>query len=288
MPPRVVRLRLLRAADVPKSGVPRGAARADCGMDSTADSAPAPQAELRRPRIRDDRRAASRGGDRGAAGPARRDGPDARSVGTRARASKVARVVHRCRTPLRRRASSSRRSRWSTSSCREPLNMGLMALLVHLAAAGDVAHIRRVGLSARRSRASTRGIFAMPLLPDFYASHQWLREVKRWSAGSTIVAIDFRIPDDEMVLVGHYSEPHLELQVSEAVRVIMDAADARGYEILVSRSIGARDIHRIRGVPQVVGWRYSPDAHGTRPCGCPMCVTPGLPGARKIRDSYQD
>jgi hypothetical protein len=34
---------------------------------------------------------------------------------------------------------------------------------------------------------------------------------------------------------------------------------------------------------QVTGWRYMPDAHGTPPCGCPVCNPRGAYGAAKIR-----
>ena len=43
----------------------------------------------------------------------------------------------------------------------------------------------------------------MPLLPNIYASHQWVRELRRRSRAS-LVAVDFRAQDNEQVLVGHY------------------------------------------------------------------------------------
>jgi len=60
-----------------------------------------------------------------------------------------------------------------------------------------------------------------------------------------------------------------------------------GYEIVVPRAIPARDIHRVRHVPQVVGWRYFPGSHGRPPCPCPVC-THGEYGAASIRRRLGD
>ena len=42
----------------------------------------------------------------------------------------------------------------------------------------------------------------MPVTPDFYASHQWLRELKRKNAGD-VLGVYFRIGDEETVYLGH-------------------------------------------------------------------------------------
>lgn len=62
--------------------------------------------------------------------------------------------------------------------------------------------------------------------------------------------------------------------------------DARGCELFVPRPIQAREIHRVRRVNQVTGWRYMPNAHGTPPCACPVCNPPGQYGAAKIRKVF--
>ncbi len=79
------------------------------------------------------------------------------------------------------------------------------------------------------------------------------------------------IPDDEEVRAGHYSAPHAVVTAAEAVGVILRAEDPRGYEVLVPRKIAPVELRRTRHVPQVVGWRYWPDAHGHAPCGCDFC-----------------
>jgi hypothetical protein len=127
----------------------------------------------------------------------------------------------------------------------------------------------------------------MPVLPNFYVSHQWLRELRRFHGGP-LMAVDFVIPDDEDVLVGHYSEPQQAVPAAEAAALIMGVDDPRGYQILVPRSIRSREIRRTRAVPRVVGWRYWPGAHGRRPCACPLCLQPGTFGAGKLRRSWSE
>jgi hypothetical protein len=72
----------------------------------------------------------------------------------------------------------------------------------------------------------------MPVLPDFFASHQWLRELRRRSH-VPLVAIDFVIADDEEVRVGHFSASHTPMTAAEASGVIVGADDPRGYEVVI-------------------------------------------------------
>lgn len=154
-----------------------------------------------------------------------------------------------------------------------------MTLLVHITTEAIARKVRSRGIKADRRRRQP-GVFAMPVLPSFYTSHQWVRELRRRSSAE-LVAVDFRIPDIEPVLVGHYNVAKVEMKSAEAAGLIMHAEDPRGYEILVPRDIAAREIRKVRAVPQVVGWRYQPDAHGRVPCPCPVCCA-GF-GAADIR-----
>jgi hypothetical protein len=54
--------------------------------------------------------------------------------------------------------------------------------------------------------------------------------------------------------------------------------------VFVPRAIRPREVHRVRSAPQVAGWRYLPDAHGTRPCTCFGCRIRGGYGARRLRE----
>ena len=122
----------------------------------------------------------------------------------------------------------------------------------------------------------------MPVLPNYFVSHQWLRELKR-QHGGPFVAIDFVIADDEPVLASHYLNPPANYTASFASGVIMDAEDPRGYQVVVPRKIEASEVKKVRQVNRVVGWRYYPDAHGQPPCSCEFCQRSQF-GGRKIRD----
>lgn len=149
-----------------------------------------------------------------------------------------------------------------------------MALFVHLAPESRVAVMRRVGIRRRRAhRDFPGGVFAVPVTRNFYISHQWLRELKRRNQGP-LAGVYFRIPDDERVWVGHYGQAHRW----------MTAADAQGWEVVIPRRIEAGEIHKVRRLPQVIGWRFSPTSKGNSPyCTCRFC-TRGEYGARRLRE----
>ena len=102
-----------------------------------------------------------------------------------------------------------------------------------------------------------------------------------------MIGVHFRVPDRELVVVGHYNSAHLEMTAARAARIIMAAPDARGYEVVIPRKIEPKEIHAVRAVNQVVGWRYSPDSHGKYLCGCPVCVPRGSIKGRKVRDKFE-
>ncbi len=161
-----------------------------------------------------------------------------------------------------------------------------MSMFVHLTLESRVKHIRRNGISRlRKMHDGERGIFAMPVTHDFYVSHQWLRELKRGRSG-LIVGIYFRIDDSEIVSIGHYNQSHQSMTAAQAVAEIMASDAAEGFEVIVRRKIEASEIHRVRELPQIVGWRYSPKSHGQKPCGCPFCQR-GQYGAKKLRAEYE-
>jgi hypothetical protein len=162
-----------------------------------------------------------------------------------------------------------------------------MPLFVHLAPESRVALIRRNGISRLRTASGERpgGVFAVPVTGDFYVSHQWLRELKRRGQGA-ISGVYFRLSDEEPVWVGHYSLSHRQMTAAQAVAVFHAAEDRQGWEVVIPRRVGAREIHRVRSLPQVVGWRYSPGAKGKPPfCTCKYC-TRGEYGARQLRERF--
>lgn len=160
-----------------------------------------------------------------------------------------------------------------------------MTMFVHLTRETALARIRRGGIvrSRRAGRDFPRGVFAVPVTRDFYVSHQWLRELKRHRAGGAMAAVYFRVPDDERVWVGHYGQAHRRLTAAGAAREFMSAEGREGWEVIIPRRIEAGEIHRVKALPQVLGWRYFPGAKGRPPfCTCEYC-TRGEYGARRLR-----
>ena len=159
-------------------------------------------------------------------------------------------------------------------------------MFVHLTPAKNVGLILRNGISRLREHGDRpRGLFAMPVTRNFVISHQWLRELQRRGAGGEIAAVYFRIADHERVWVGHYRHAHQEMSAAEAVALVAAQTAQEGFEIVVPRRIAKHEIHRVKTLPQVVGWKYYPDAHGKKPCGCSFCQR-GDYGSRRLRDKF--
>jgi hypothetical protein len=161
-----------------------------------------------------------------------------------------------------------------------------MPTLVHLTPEKNVARILRSGIKPTRAGWSCpAGVYCMPILPDFSITYQWLRELKRGGGRfhRTIVGVTFRLRSDEPVWIGHYAQEMAHMELGAAIRLIMRQPDARGYQILVPRRIAVRELRGTQRLPQVVGWRYLPDAHDRWPCICPMCLPKGSYRSASIR-----
>lgn len=160
-----------------------------------------------------------------------------------------------------------------------------MALFIHLTPERNARPIQRSGIRCRRSPyPAGRVVHAVPVTKSYFISHQWLRELKR-AGQRTFVAVHFRIPDEEPVLVGHYGSEHIQMTAAQAVGHIASSTKPEGYEVLIPRRIEPAEIHAVRSVRQVLGWRYYPGAHGKRPCGCSYCQR-GQVGSKKLRGEY--
>jgi hypothetical protein len=160
-----------------------------------------------------------------------------------------------------------------------------MAMFVHLAPESRAATIRRNGISRLRKADNDfpGGVYAVPVTRSFTISHQWLRELKRRNQGA-IAGIYFRIPDEEQVWVGHYRLAHRWMSAAEAVHEFNTAEDARGWDVIIPRRIDSSELHRVRQLPQVLGWRYSPESKGKPPfCTCKFC-TRGEYGSNRMRE----
>ena len=159
-------------------------------------------------------------------------------------------------------------------------------MFVHIADERDVASIKRSGLRLARSvERAGAGIFALPVISNFLLTHQWVRELKR-QGFRTAVGIYFRVPADQIVLVGQYNDQKLPCTAAEAASRFRSVAKF-GFESIVPRSIVSREIQAIRSLPQTLGWRYFPDAHAKGIfCGCEYCMK-GQFKSRKIRDRWE-
>jgi hypothetical protein len=161
-----------------------------------------------------------------------------------------------------------------------------MADFVHITTARAARRIERSGIAARsHGRAGGRGVYCTPVLPSFVYTYQWVRELRRWRPG-VLVAVHVRLPDDEPVTVGRYSVPPRAVTAAEAVAAVAELEDPRGYEVFVPRAISRAEIRHVRNVPQGVGWRYVPAAHGRRPCSCPGCLPRGGYGVARLRRRF--
>lgn len=158
-----------------------------------------------------------------------------------------------------------------------------MAMFVHFAPESEITSIRRNGLKAGKKM---RGVYAVPATPDFYASHQWLRELRRFHQGKTLVAIYFRVDGEAPALFGRYGGPHAIGTADMAVRALMTAPQALGFETILSGPIPASSITSVKTIRQVTGWRFYPSAKGRKPCACPACLARGEPFSQKIRTRF--
>src|SRR5262249_48070819 len=132
-----------------------------------------------------------------------------------------------------------------------------MAMFVHLAPESAIARIRRSGISRMRKAHGEfpGGVFAVPVTRNFFLSHQWLRELKR-RGPKVIAGVYFRIKDTERVWVGHYHQAHRWMTAAQAVAEFMASEKSEGWEVVIPRRISSSEIHRVRMLRQVLGWRY--------------------------------
>lgn len=151
-----------------------------------------------------------------------------------------------------------------------------MPTLVHLADERDISKILNAGIKIGKH---SFGVYAMPVLPEFYVSHQWLRELKQ-SGARTLVGVYFKLKSDELVYAGLYGKPHKHIPLGEAIKQIMSLENPLGYELIIDRKIQPGEISKIRHLPQNLGWRYMPDSHNTRPCNCEYCLRGQIKGKR--------
>lgn len=159
-----------------------------------------------------------------------------------------------------------------------------MPIFVHITSEDIAKKVRRGGIKPAKSNGRRlHGVFAMPVTPHFPISHQWVREMKQWRRRGPMVGVYFRIPDSELVWAGRYNQQHQQMTAAQAAAQVMSQRMMTGIQVVISRRIIPKEILRIRSLPQLVGWRHYPEAHGNRPWSCPCCQRDAY-GSRKIRE----
>jgi hypothetical protein len=157
-----------------------------------------------------------------------------------------------------------------------------MPTLVHLADEREASNIKRNGLKIGKFR---QGIFCMPVMQNFYLSHQWLRELKRRGV-KTFVGVYFKVDSKTKVFAGKYNSEHRHIELGQAIKEIQTMDDPLGYEIIIDRKINAKEIERVKNLPQTIGWRYKPRSNGQKPCSCDYCIKSTIK-ANRIREKFE-
>lgn len=167
-----------------------------------------------------------------------------------------------------------------------------MPRLVHLAPESLRRAIERNGIRAESTSVYTggkepvnlpRAVYAMPIVPDFSVTYQWLRELRRWHR-ERMVAAHFVVPSEEEVWVGRYNKPHQRMALGAAVRRVRD--EPAGNEIILTRGIRKKELASVRDVTQLVGWTEMPEP-STNDCLCRRCMRGGTPELmRRVRATF--
>lgn len=159
-----------------------------------------------------------------------------------------------------------------------------MVSFIHIADKNAERGILRNGIRSVKCRSGVRGVYAMPVVPNFSTTHQWARELKRRPI-RTLICVQFKISDDERVLVGKYNGEKLEMTAAEALGAVFEHTDPRGLEVIIPRKITPKEITRAYLAPRVTGWRYYPGAKGRPPfCHCKWCNSGEIRAQRLIRE----
>lgn len=170
--------------------------------------------------------------------------------------------------------------------------MPRMATFVHLTPAANGDRISRSGVAARSVGRipgdDRRGVFLFPVLRDHVATHQWSRELVRSHGRGRVVTVQVRLPDTQQVTVGRFDGVATSSTAADAVARIAGLTDPRGWEVFLPRAVSVAEVRHVRELRRAVGWRHVPDAHGTAPCTCRGCRTPGTFGAARLLERRPD
>jgi len=171
-----------------------------------------------------------------------------------------------------------------------------MPRFIHLAPEPLIRRIRRNGIQPTSIRGwgprwhlpgVDRLVWSFPVTPNYAVSHQWLRELKREGA-KTLIAVVFRIDDDEPVFVRHHREVPRAMTAAAAVGIILSQPEPLGYEVMIPRRIKPSEIVAVRHVAQKLRWRTIPGTQKAPICSCPVCVPPGTVKSARRRVHFEE
>jgi HEAT repeat protein len=167
-----------------------------------------------------------------------------------------------------------------------------MPRLVHVAPVSAMRSIERAGIRGTRWELASgrcpvvlpRAVFAMPVVPDFAATYQWVRELRRWQ-GERMVAVHLSLSRDEPVYVGRYGKPHELRTLGDAIGWVR--LNQAGAQIVIPRSVSVREVCGVREVSQLVGWVETPESRSHYDCVCLGCLPPGRRDVqRRVRAAF--
>lgn len=85
--------------------------------------------------------------------------------------------------------------------------------------------------------------------------------------------------------MGRYNEEHIEVSADEAVQIFSEHDDGLGLEVIIPQRIPSAAIKRVYQPSQVLGWRYFPEAKGSKPfCGCRFCNRGSINASKVITE----
>jgi hypothetical protein len=95
------------------------------------------------------------------------------------------------------------------------------------------------------------------------------------NSGNKIIAIYFRIPDDEILFCGNYTEKMVCVKATETHKIFTSQEDKMGFQAILTRKVSKNEITKIKNIPQITGWRHYPKSHEKKRCLCPACLSKG-------------
>lgn len=108
-----------------------------------------------------------------------------------------------------------------------------------------------------------KGVFVMPVSPNYLLSHQWIAEIERCYKHVPISAIYLEIPDETKVYYGHYAGYKQIATASEVSGYFYEKIESDeissllGFEVIIPCN-SLTGITKVKHYIKRVGWRIYP------------------------------